>query len=130
MNENPPVLIVMSEIGKGQTFPLTKNIHFCGRAFSNDIHLDDRSVSTIHCKFAKTGSGSYIVIDLESTNGIAVNNKLTKYSELKNGDLLDLGNTKLLFSEESGAVGSIENTYVDTYYVPDGKNQKDKSKDA
>lgn len=125
MKENSPVLIVMSEMGKGQTFPLTKKVHFCGRALSNDIHFDDHSVSSIHCKFAQTGSGSYIIIDLESTNGIAVNNKFVKYSELKNGDLLDLGNTKLLFAETPDSVKTVENTYVNTYYVPEDQIKKD-----
>lgn len=118
---NPPVLIILSEIDKGKTFPLTSNVHFCGRALSNDISIQDSSVSSSHCKFAKTGSGSYMIIDLESTNGVTINNKSVKFAELKNRDIINLGDTQLLFSNDPDAVNIIENTYVNTYFVPDDK---------
>lgn len=120
---NPPVLIILSDKEKGKIFALTENVHFCGRALSNDINIHDPSVSSTHCKFAKTGSGTYMAIDLESTNGVAINGKLVKYAELKNKDILNLGNTQFLFEDEEGAVETIENTYVNTYFVPDGKKK-------
>ncbi len=115
---NPPALIVLSEIEKGKTFILTANVHMCGRALSNDISIQDPSVSSVHCKFVKTGSGSYMIMDLDSTNGVVINRKLVKYAELNNKDIIDLGDTQLLFSDDNKAIEVIENTYVNTYRVP------------
>ena len=120
-DKKPPVLVIVSDFDKGKTFPLTQNVHFCGRALNNDIRLEDKSVSSVHCKLAKTGSGSYMAIDLESTNGIMLGGKLLPYVDLKNGDIIKLGNTQLLYSEEPDSIGLIENTYVDTYFVKDIK---------
>ena len=117
--KKPPILIIISEDEKGKIFPLTKNVYFCGRAITNDIHLMDKSVSTIHCKFALTGSGSYMIIDLDSTNGIVMAGKLMPYADLKNGDIFKLGNSQLLYSDEPSSVDVIENTYVDTYFAKD-----------
>lgn len=101
---NPPILTIISEKEKGKTFALSANIHTCGRALDNDINIQDTSVSSYHCKFVKTDSGIYMVIDLESTNGVIVNNMLVKYAELKNKDRINLGNTQFIFAEEDNAM--------------------------
>ncbi|HBM15173.1 MAG TPA: hypothetical protein DD381_02325 [Lentisphaeria bacterium] len=116
-DKKPPVLVIISDHEKGKTFQLTKNVHFCGRALNNDIQIDDISVSSVHCKFVLTGAGSYMAIDLDSTNGILLGGKVLPYVELKNGDIFKLGNTQFLYSDEPSTVGIIENTYVDTYFV-------------
>lgn len=96
-----PVLIVLSEVDKGQTFPLTHKVYLCGRSSSNIISFKDPTVSSTHCEFVKTDSDTYLIRDMDSTNGIKVNGNLIKSVDLTNGDIIKLGKIELLYSLES-----------------------------
>ena len=103
-----PVLVVLSEVDKGQTFPLTNKAYLCGRSTSNIINFKDTTVSSTHCEFVKTESNAYLVRDMDSTNGTKVNGASIKSVELKNGDIIRLGRIELLYSLESSTPVSIE----------------------
>lgn len=72
-----------------------------GRIDSNDIVIDDGSISRFHCWFqldAKTQG--WVVVDAESRNGVLVNNRLLAAKEksaLKPGDKLRMGTIELRF---------------------------------
>lgn len=105
---NTPVLIVLSETDKGQTFPLTNKAYLCGRSTSNIISFKDPTVSSTHCEFVRTDTNTYIVRDMDSTNGTKVNGLLIKSVELHNGDTIRLGKIELLFSLDSDIEQSTE----------------------
>ena len=69
-----------------------------GRSPSCDISLTDRNASSKHCRLAQE-RGAYVVYDLDSQNGTWVNGKRVKRRKLREGDILAIGKTKLLFSE-------------------------------
>ena len=68
-----------------------------GRLPECEVTLDDPSVSRRHAKVSRKASG-WVVEDLGSTNGLKVNGMKVAQADLADGDRLELGTVKLLFS--------------------------------
>jgi adenylate cyclase len=84
-------LIISSPDGKNGILELNKPVITVGRGNANDLVLNDASVSRFHAVF-KLRDNSIFVADRGSTNGIVLNDqKITKETELKNGDVALLG---------------------------------------
>jgi hypothetical protein len=83
-------LIVKSSAPAGKEFELKPGENRVGRHPSNDIQLDDPSVSSFHGELhvAEIGVG---VKDLGSTNGTFINQKQIAKGFLHRGDLLTFG---------------------------------------
>jgi pSer/pThr/pTyr-binding forkhead associated (FHA) protein len=69
---------------------LTRDGLVFGRHSSADVRLPLPDVSRRHCRFA-CEAGRWHVIDLDSLNGVFVNDALVHRSELREGDVLRLG---------------------------------------
>jgi adenylate cyclase len=84
-------LIISSPDGKNGILELNKPVITVGRGNANDLVLNDASVSRFHAVF-KLRDNSIFVADRGSTNGIVLNDeKITKETELRNGDVALLG---------------------------------------
>jgi hypothetical protein len=71
-----------------------------GRSRDCDVVLDDANVSRRHAELRPSG-GSWIVVDLGSTNGVKVNGRLISGPQsLRSGDVLVLGSSTLSFEVE------------------------------
>lgn len=70
-----------------------------GRREGNDIRIDNLAVSGNHAKIEKI-NGSYIIVDLKSTNGTFVNNKKIVQAKLRHLDEIMIGKHTLIFEEE------------------------------
>jgi predicted component of type VI protein secretion system len=71
-----------------------------GRSRSCDVVLDDANVSRQHAEVRPRGGG-WIVADLGSTNGVAVNgSRIEQAHALKPGDRIELGTSVLTFELE------------------------------
>jgi membrane associated rhomboid family serine protease len=57
------------------------------------------TVSRNHCRLVRSENGGWHVEDQGSTNGIAVNSHKTKAAELRDGDVLRVGEFELTYSE-------------------------------
>lgn len=84
----PRVICVSTEYA-GQAFVLGDET-VIGRIEDNDIVIEHRSVSRSHAKLIATETGHKIV-DLQSANGILVNGEEYAMTELRAGDLIELG---------------------------------------
>jgi adenylate cyclase len=85
-----------------------------GRSSDNDIVLRDFSVSRHHAK-VEGEDGSFQIVDLDSTNGIKLNEIFVKSGALAAGDRVNIGNFLLLVEEpvvEGGELAS------GTYFRP------------
>lgn len=96
-----PKLVATSGTHEGTEFNLTKDMITVGRATQDttwDISLQDRAVSRPHCRFSKKSDG-WTVMDLGSANGTMLNGSAVTADPrvLKDGDVLLLGETTLLF---------------------------------
>jgi pSer/pThr/pTyr-binding forkhead associated (FHA) protein len=83
----------------GKRIPLIKNETFIGRSDDNDIILEsDSYVSRQHAKVT-IGNETAIIHNLNSANGIVVNNRLIdSYYSLRNGDNIQIGKSKFKFT--------------------------------
>lgn len=78
-----------------KVFPLSE-VTALGRSKHNSLVVNDPSASRFHAKIQRKG-GSYILFDLNSTNGTYVNQRQVKEAELAPGDIVTIGQTNFLF---------------------------------
>jgi pSer/pThr/pTyr-binding forkhead associated (FHA) protein len=94
-----PRLIVLSEQFRGKTYELVNEVYTCGRVETTQIFLKDPTISSQHCEFVKKGQ-TYVVRDLNSTNGTRVNNIPVTEQELQNSDIVQIGGVEVLYDCE------------------------------
>lgn len=95
-----PLLIIRKGkmIGKKFYLPFDKPTTI-GRSESCDIALDDITISGQHCRIIPQ-ENKFIIVDLNSTNGTFLNEKKIKQGYIKEGDIIRVGETQLLFKVE------------------------------
>jgi hypothetical protein len=77
-------------------FILHQDSLLIGRGPCCDIILPLKSVSTHHCHLHRVGSG-WIVEDMHSLNGIAVNHRRVVRKRVRTGDVLGIADYELVF---------------------------------
>ena len=97
---------------------ITSNVFRIGRHSSNDLAVADPSVSRQHAEIHKRSDGTFSIIDLNSMNGVFVNDKQLRHSDLSDGDLVELGDVAFTFSVQVAPEESIDQTIMLTA-VPD-----------
>jgi pSer/pThr/pTyr-binding forkhead associated (FHA) protein len=81
----------------GQRYPLKGQIVTIGRDRSNDLSLpNDTKISRTHAQL-QLGDGQWMLLDLGSSNGTRVNQRSVEKHPLRNGDLILLGTTTLVY---------------------------------
>jgi len=88
-------LIVQQGEDEGETFEFEPPIKF-GRDEDNEFTVSDPRVSRIHGRVSRDGDDYYIE-DLGSSNGTHVNGISTSRSQVVHGDLIQIGDTELIF---------------------------------
>ena len=91
-------------------YDLSKERVTVGRKPSNDIILDDPTVSGVHAAFLHM-QHTYVE-DLESTNGIKLNGKAISKRQLNHGDLVQIGQHEFKYIDDN--VQDFERTVVIT----------------
>lgn len=71
-----------------------------GRGQDNDIVLSDSSVSKKHAQLAFNHE-QWVVTDLNSSNGVLVNDQRTNEAILQNGDRIKIGRLEFLFESDN-----------------------------
>ena len=92
-----PTLTVVAGPDLGRSFPLAGGGVTAGRAAANPLHLNDPTVSRVHCEFAPA-PGGWLVRDRGSGNGTRVNGQPVTEVELKPGDRVAVGDTVLEYA--------------------------------
>ncbi len=80
-------------------FALNKTVMKIGRTEENEIVLDHKSISREHAQIVYENN-VFKIIDLKSANGVLVNGEQYAKTELRNGDIIELGHLKLKFIDE------------------------------
>jgi pSer/pThr/pTyr-binding forkhead associated (FHA) protein/tetratricopeptide (TPR) repeat protein len=111
----PARLVVTATSLAGAEFSLDRPSLVIGRTPENDIVLNHKSISRHHAKIIRDGD-KYIVVDLESANGVRVNGSEFERVELQSGDTLELGHVRMKFT--SG------NEFVDFEVAGGGANKR------
>jgi hypothetical protein len=82
----------------GRTEVLGSGGAVLGRSRDCDVVLDDRSVSRRHAELVRHGDG-FLLRDLDSTNGSAVNGKRIREAAVQPGDDITVGTVALTFEQ-------------------------------
>jgi type II secretory pathway predicted ATPase ExeA len=84
-----------------------------GRTPDNDLQIDSRFVSRHHCQIVSTADVS-VIEDLNSTNGIFMNQKRIRRHVLADGDVVELGTHRLRYVEGRASALSAERNHSST----------------
>jgi hypothetical protein len=82
----------------GVRHPLTRAVTSLGRGTDVDLRIDDPSVSRRHAEI-RVGMPS-VISDLGSTNGIVVDDQHVRQAQLRDGSVIHLGNTTIIFRQD------------------------------
>jgi hypothetical protein len=88
------LLLVGSE-GSG-SYPVQADAVTIGRALDNDIVLEHQSVSRHHAEIRRQ-DGGYVLTDLASTNGTAINGRSVASAKVRHGDQVRFGRVEFTF---------------------------------
>src|SRR6267378_4417888 len=91
-----PRLVGLAGPFRAKEFYLMRSEVKFGRTDENDIVADHQSVSRAHARFV-LDDGHWKVIDNKSANGVRVNGEEYAVSNLKSGDVIELGHLKFRF---------------------------------
>jgi len=103
-----PKLVLMHDGAVIREYPLDKERVSVGRRSTNDIHLDDQTVSGTHALFLVLHN--VYVEDQNSTNGVLLNGKRVGKRQLEHGDIVRIGRHELKFIDD--AAQNFERTVV------------------
>lgn len=95
---DPPYAHLLCLVGPkaGSAFAIDRSEMVIGRTQDNDIAIDHRSMSRHHAKVT-VADGRYRICDLDSANGLFIGDETYRDSDLKQGDVLELGHVRLRF---------------------------------
>ncbi len=101
-----------------------------GRSSSADFQIQDDKVSGKHCSFEITRKGEVLFTDLGSTNGSQLNNSSIAKTNMKIGDIIQIGDTQVkilkdrLTLMETKQIGMTTNKHQPALTIPDITNKK------
>ncbi|MBI9047288.1 MAG: FHA domain-containing protein [Anaerolineaceae bacterium] len=99
---NQPRLVIVSGDQESRQIMLRSDKLVIGRSSAKDvwdISIQDKAISRPHAEISQEGK-KIIIADLKSANGTLINgNWITEPIVLENGDLVELGETILLFRD-------------------------------
>ncbi len=84
--------------GSDERFSIDMNPWRIGRSKNNEMALHDESISRQHAEIHRDAEGRVVLTDLDSLNGVYVNDKKVKSSVLLEGDMVDLGDVSFKYS--------------------------------
>lgn len=88
-------------IDGARVVPLTKSVVNVGREHYNDIVIADGYISRHHLQLRRR-FGIYSLFDVNSRGGTRVNDENVAEHRLQNGDVIAIGHTTLVYTDDSG----------------------------
>lgn len=95
----PARLVMLTPPAPGAEFALPEGAIKIGRAEDLDVWVNHRSISREHAEIRREGN-QFHVVDLESANGVRLNNEEVTQATLSPGDELELGQVRFRFVGE------------------------------
>lgn len=106
-----PVLVVFYGANLGSRYEIEEEL-MIGRGEDSQVRVDQESVSRRHACIRIHTDGQSVLMDLGSTNGTFVNDQRVQTSELRDGDLIRVGQTILKYL----AGDNLESKYHEEIY--------------
>lgn len=98
----PDIRNPMLHVGGEGVATLAKSIINIGRESGNDIVIADAYISRHHLQLRKS-LGAFTLFDVNSRGGTRVNGNAVAEHRLQNGDVINIGHSTLVYSDENGA---------------------------
>ena len=98
-------------LNDARVIPLVKSVVNVGRERYNDIVIADGYISRHHLQLRRR-SGVYTVFDVNSRGGTRVNDKIVAEHQLRNGDVIAIGRTTLVYTDENGQTAGDGTTQI------------------
>jgi Mg-chelatase subunit ChlD len=117
-NDYRPYAYLISDDGTETRFPITRTIWRIGRSKDNELSLDDTSISRRHAEIHRNSNGTFDVIDMGSMNGVYINNEKIGKAQLHEGDVLEIGDFFLHFTQLASDYALEESTVMQKTRVP------------
>lgn len=96
-----PYAYLIADDEKETRYPITRTIWRIGRSKDNELTLDDTSLSRRHAEIHRNINGSFNIIDMNSMNGVYINNNKVGKAELHEGDVIEIGDVFLRFTQHA-----------------------------
>jgi transcriptional regulator with GAF, ATPase, and Fis domain len=93
--------LIVNENGNRRSFDVSEGPVTIGRSTKNVLSVMDLKASRLHCRI-ESGDGSWRIVDEGSQNGTLVNGSLITTRPLRTGDLIEIGETQIVFEETPG----------------------------
>ena len=93
-------------------FRLSRGKAIIGRTPDNDVQIHSRFVSRHHAQIVSDQAHS-VLEDLNSTNGVFIRSQRVKQQKLADGDIVQIGEHKLLYRDMRGAAAQAKLKVVD-----------------
>ncbi len=81
-----------------------------GRHSENDLSIRDASVSRQHAEIHRRRDGTFTITDLDSMNGVFVNQKKIDSVTIRDGDIIEIGDASFCFHKDD----QLETTGIET----------------
>lgn len=107
-------LSVLSGEQAGEEWYLNRVNTSLGRALENDIILLDIASSRKHAQLIRHAEG-FTLLDLQSANGIYINQRRISEEEIYDGDIIEIGETQVRFDTVDGPPRIRPNVYSQTF---------------
>jgi two-component system cell cycle response regulator len=101
INYHLACLVIVAGPRLGEKFPLSKDRTVIGRQKEADVSIDDSLISRKHAEVVRKPDGAAVLHDLDSKNGTFCNDDPIREAELKEGDLIRIGNAVLKYVSPS-----------------------------
>lgn len=108
-----PATLLVKLHGKGSRhIELTLETFTIGRKADNTLAIEDPAVSGHHARIVKI-QAVFFLEDLKSTNGTAINGRAITRHQLRDADVITIGQHRLVFQENATASTETQASFVD-----------------
>lgn len=101
--------------GGNERHPVTSAAFRIGRHSDNDLTIRDSSISRSHAEIHRKRDGSFTISDLDSMNGVFVNQEKVDSVSLADGDIVEIGDKAYRFVvKEDAEIGGEDTVMLKT----------------
>jgi len=104
--------------GTETRYPITREVWRIGRSKDNELNLNDNSLSRRHAEVHRNSDGTFIIVDMNSMNGIYINNEKIEKKELHEGDVIEIGDVSFYFTQTTSDYALEEATVMEKTKAP------------
>ena len=97
---NRPLAYLITQDPNPKRYSISTATCRIGCSRDNELTIMDNSISRRHAEIRRTINGQFVLYDLESTNGVFVNDKKISTHTLREGDIVEIGDVFLRFTSK------------------------------